>query len=358
MTELFEPLTMKSWDLPHRIVLAPMTRSRADADGMVPTELTAEYYGQRASAALIVTEGAQPSAVGQGYLNTPGIHNEEQVEGWRRVADAVHARGSRIVVQLMHAGRVSHPDNKGGLETIAPSPIPAPGEMFTVDGMKPMALPREIATEEIPAVVEEFAQAARNAVAAGLDGVEVHGANGYLLHQFLAPSTNQRTDAYGGNPANRARFVIEVVAAVAAAIGPEKVGLRISPGNGANGVVEDDAADLEETYATLVAGIAPLGIAYLSVHADPAQDYVQRLRKEFGGVLVANTGFAEVTSYEGAQRLVADGLADAVAVGRQFLANPDLPQRWRAGAELNEPDPATFYGGGAEGYTDYPALGA
>jgi len=357
MTELFAPLTMKSWDLPHRILLAPMTRSRA-AEGMVPTELTAEYYAQRASAALIVTEGTQPSAVGQGYLTTPGLHTDEQVEGWRRVADAVHARDGRIVAQIMHAGRVSHPDNKGGLETVAPSAVQAPGQMFTTNGMQPMALPRELATDEIPGVVEEFAQAARNAVAAGLDGVEVHGANGYLIHQFLAPSTNVRTDGYGGSPAARARFAIEVVTAVAEAIGPDKVGLRISPGNGANGAVEDDAEDLEATYSALVEGIAPLGIAYLSVHNDPREDLVKRLRGIFGGTLVANDGFANMTSKESAQQMLDLGLADAVAVGRQFLANPDLPRRWELDAELNEPDPATFYGGDHRGYTDYPALSA
>jgi N-ethylmaleimide reductase len=357
MTALFSPLTMKSWDLPHRILLAPMTRSRA-AEGMVPTELTAEYYAQRASAALVVTEGVQPSAVGQGYSTTPGIHTDEQAEGWRRVADAVHARDGRIVVQLMHAGRVAHPDNKDGLESVAPSAVQAPGQMFTPSGMQPMALPRELTTDEVPAVVEEFAQAARNAVAAGLDGVEVHGANGYLVHQFLAPSTNLRTDEYGGSPAARARFAIEVVTAVAEAIGPDRVGLRISPGNGANGVAEDDAEDLEATYTALVQGIAPLGIAYLSVHNDPREDLVKRLRGIFGGTLVANDGFANMTSKESAQQMLDLGLADAVAVGRQFLANPDLPRRWQLDAELNEPDPTTFYGGDHRGYTDYPALSA
>jgi 2,4-dienoyl-CoA reductase-like NADH-dependent reductase (Old Yellow Enzyme family) len=357
MSELFSPLTMKSWDLPHRILLAPMTRSRA-AEGMVPTELTAEYYAQRASAALIVTEGVQPSAVGQGYSTTPGIHTDEQVAGWRRVADAVHARDGRIVVQLMHAGRVAHPDNKGGLESVAPSAVQAPGQMFTPTGMQPMALPRELTSDEVPAVVEEFAQAARNAVAAGLDGVEVHGANGYLIHQFLAPSTNLRSDGYGGSPAARARFAIEVVTAVAEAIGPDRVGLRISPDNGANGVVEDDAEDLEATYTALVQGIAPLRIAYLSVHNDPREHLVKRLRGIFGGTLVANDGFANVTSKESAQQMLDLGLADAVAVGRQFLANPDLPRRWQLDAELNEPDPSTFYGGDHRGYTDYPALSA
>ena len=359
---LFEPLTMKSWDLPHRIVLAPMTRSRAAAEGMVPTELMAEYYAQRASAALIVTEGTQPSAVGQGYLNTPGIHTDEQVEGWRRVADAVHARGGRIVVQLMHAGRVAHPDNKGGLD----APICLTWELTYACNLACVHClsssgrrdPRELTTAEIPGVVEEFVQAARNAVAAGLDGVEVHGANGYLIHQFLAPSTNLRTDEYGGSPAARARFAIEVVTAVADAIGPDRIGLRISPGNGANGAVEDDAEDMDATYSALVEGIAPLGIAYLSVHNDPREDLVKRLRGLFGGVLVANDGFANVTSKDSAQQMLDLGLADAVAVGRQFLANPDLPRRWELDTELNEPDPSTFYGGDHRGYTDYPALSA
>ncbi len=358
MPDLFAPLRMPSWNLPNRVLLAPLTRSRASADHMAPTELVAEYYAQRASAGLIVTEGTQPSAVGQGYLTTPGIHSEEQIRGWRLVAEAVHARGGRIVMQLMHAGRVAHPDNKSGLESVAPSPIPAPGEMFTADGAQPMTLPRELATDEIPAVVEEFAQAARNAVAAGLDGVEVHGANGYLLHQFLAPSTNRRTDGYGGTPENRARFAVEVVRAVADAIGAGRVGIRVSPGNGANGVVEDDAEDLEATYSALVTAVAPLGLAYLSVHNDPSDNLVKRLRKEFGGVLVANDGFANITTEQSARRMLEDDLADAVAVGRQFLANPDLPRRWALDTELNEPDPATFYGGGAEGYTDYPALSA
>jgi N-ethylmaleimide reductase len=291
-------------------------------------------------------------------VDTPGIFTPEQVEGWRRVADAVHARGGRIVVQLMHAGRISHPDNVGGLGSVAPSALAAPGEIFTPGGMRPYPVPRELAIEEIPGVVEEFVHAARCAVEAGLDGVEVHAANGYLVHQFLAPGSNQRTDAYGGSPENRARFAVEVTRAVADAIGAERVGIRISPAHNIQGATELDPADVEATYTALVEGIAPLGLAYLSVLADPAQDLVRRLRKEFGGVLVANDGFAQVTTREAAQAILDDDLADAVAVGRLFLANPDLPRRWREGAELNEPDADTFYGGGAEGYTDYPALPA
>ena len=355
MPDLFDSLTVKSWTLPHRLVMAPLTRNRADADG-VPGDLAVEYYAQRASAGLTITEGTQPSAVGQGYLNTPGLHSAEQVAGWRRVADAVHERGGRIVAQLMHAGRVSHPDNKHGLETVAPSALAAPHEMFTADGMKPHPVPRALELDEIPAVVEEYVQAARNAVEAGLDGVEVHAANGYLIHQFLAPGSNQREDEYGGSPANRARFAVEVTRAVAEAIGPERVGIRISPAHNIQGATETDPADVEATYGTLVEAIAPLGLAYLSILADPRQDLVQRLRKDFGGVVIANDGFGEITTRENAQAILDEDLADAVAVGRLFLANPDLPRRWETGAELNEPNGDTFYGGGAEGYTDYPSL--
>ncbi|MGZ4448466.1 MAG: alkene reductase [Nocardioides sp.] len=355
MADLFEDLQTPAWRLRNRLVMAPLTRNRAEAGG-VPGDLAVEYYAQRATAGLIITEGTQPSAVGQGYLSTPGLHSPEQVEGWRRVADAVHARGGRIVAQLMHAGRVSHPDNKQGLETVAPSAIAAPNEMFTADGMKPHPVPRALETDEVATVVEEYVAAARNAVEAGLDGVEVHAANGYLIHQFLAPGSNERSDSYGGSPENRARFAIEVTRAVADAIGPERVGIRISPAHNIQGATEEDPTDVRATYTALVEAIAPLGLAYLSVLADPRLDLVQDLRRAFGGVVVANDGFGEITTRESAQEILDKDLADAVAVGRLFLANPDLPQRWATGAELNEPDPDTFYGGGAEGYTDYPTL--
>jgi 2,4-dienoyl-CoA reductase-like NADH-dependent reductase (Old Yellow Enzyme family) len=358
MADLFDTLTVRDWELPHRVVMAPLTRNRAEPETMAPGDLAVEYYRQRASAGLIVSEGTQPSAVGQGYLNTPGIHTPAQVEGWRRVADAVHAEEGRIVVQLMHAGRVAHPDNKDGLESVAPSALAAPGEMITAQGSFPHPVPRAVETDEVAGLVEDFVHAARCAVEAGLDGVEVHAANGYLIHQFLAPGSNQRTDSYGGSPANRARFAVEVTRAVAEAIGPERVGIRISPAHNIQGATEEDPADTEATYAALIDGIAPLGLAYLSVLADPAEDLVQRLRKDFGGVLIANDGFGEVTTRESAQAVLDADLADAVAVGRLFLANPDLPRRWETGAALNEPNPATFYGGGAEGYTDYPFLDA
>lgn len=355
MPDLFEPLTVKSWTLANRLVMAPLTRNRAE--GTVPGDLQVEYYAQRAGAGLIITEGSQPSARGQGYLNTPGFHSPEQIAGWRRVADAVHARHGLIVAQLMHAGRISHPDNTGGQEIVAPSAIAAPNEMITAKGPQPHPVPRALETAEVPEAVQEYVTAARNAVEAGLDGVEIHAANGYLIHQFLAPGSNQREDEYGGSPANRARFAVEVTRAVVDAIGADKVGIRISPAHNIQGATEDDPADVEATYTGLVQEIAPLGVAYLSILADPRLDLVQALRKEFGGVVIVNDGFGSVTTRESAQEILDKDLGDAVAVGRLYLANPDLEQRWATGAELNEPNPDTFYGGGAEGYTDYPALG-
>ena len=355
MPDLFEPFQLGKWDLANRIVMAPLTRNRA-GEGQVPLPMAATYYGQRATAGLIITEGTQPSAVGQGYLRTPGLHTDEQVEGWRAVADAVHAGGGTIVAQIMHAGRVAHPDNKGGLESVAPSAIAAPGQIVTPTGPQAYPTPRALETEELPGIVGEYVDAARRAVEAGLDGVELHAANGYLLHQFLAPSTNQRTDAYGGSPAARARLVLEVAHAVADAIGPERVGIRISPAHGVQGVIEDDPADVAATYGALVDGVAPLGLAYLHVLADPSAGLVQDLRRRFGGPLVINDGFASVTTAERAAELLAEDLGDLVAVGRQLIANPDLVRRWREGAPLNQPDPSTFYTGEERGYTDYPAL--
>jgi N-ethylmaleimide reductase len=355
MPDLFEPITVGKYTLPNRVVMAPLTRNRADGDG-VPQAIAATYYGQRATAGLIITEGTQPSAVGQGYLNTPGIHSPEQIAGWREVADSVHAGGGRIVVQLMHAGRIAHPDNKHGLQTIAPSAIAAPGEIITATGQQAYVVPRALETDAIAGVVADFVHASRSAIEAGLDGVELHAANGYLLHQFLAPSSNHRTDAYGGSPANRARLVIEVAAAVADAIGPERVGIRISPAHNIQGVLEEDPADVTATYDTLVDGLAPLGLAYLSILADPRSDLVQELRHRFDGPVMLNDGFGSVTDKKSAQSFLDEGLGDLVAVGRQLIANPDLVRRWQTDAPLNEPDGDTFYGGDAHGYTDYPFL--
>jgi 2,4-dienoyl-CoA reductase-like NADH-dependent reductase (Old Yellow Enzyme family) len=355
MSRAFKPVRIGSWDLPHSFVMAPLTRNRAGA-GNAPTELNATYYAQRAGAGLIVTEGTAPSAVGQGYLNVPGLYSLDQIAGWRMVADEVHRAGGTIVVQLMHAGRIAHSDNKDGVETISASAVRAPGEMVTADGPKPHDVPRALGTDELAGVVQDFVTASRNALDAGLDGVEIHAANGYLLHQFLDPTINLREDAYGGSPENRARFVIEVVKAVAEAIGPDKVGLRISPGHQFNGVGEEQGDDLDATYTALVDAVAPLGLAYLSILASPLTDLTGDLRKRFGGSVLLNDGFGEVTTLESVEKLLETGLADAIVVGRPFLANPDLRTRWEQGAELNEPDADTFYGGGAEGYTDYPTL--
>jgi N-ethylmaleimide reductase len=354
MSKAFENTQVGRWTLPQRFVMAPLTRNRA-GEGGVPTDLNVEYYRQRASAGLIITEGTQPSAVGQGYLDTPGIHSDEQVAGWAKVAQAVHAEGGRIFIQLMHVGRIAHPDNKAGLESVAPSAIAAPGKMVTADGQVDQPAPRALETDEIPGIVAEFVHAARQAVAAGADGVEVHSANGYLLHQFLAPSSNTRTDGYGGSPENRARLAVEVTRAVADAIGAERVGIRISPAHNIQGVLEEDVDDTAATYDALVSGIADLGLAYLSILAAPESDLLRDLRKRFDGPVIINTGFGDVTTLDSVEGLLERDLGDLVAVGRPFLANPDLPRRWREGLELNEPNPDTFYGGGAEGYTDYPA---
>ncbi len=355
MPSLFEAIEVGKLTLPNRVVMAPLTRNRADENG-VPQDIAVEYYRQRASVGLIISEGTQPSGVGQGYLNTPGIHTDAQREGWRAVFDAVHAEGGHMFVQLMHAGRIGHPDNKPVREIVAPSAIAAPDGTLTPTGQQAYPTPRALETDEIAGVVAEFVHAARTAVEAGADGVEIHAANGYLVHQFLAPSSNVRTDSYGGTPANRARFAIEVVTAVAQAVGPERVGIRISPSHNIQGVIEDDEADVTSTYRALVDAIRPLGLAYLSYLADPRAELTRDLRARFGGPVIGNDGFASETTKESAQALLDDGLADLIAVGRLAIANPDLVRRWRDGAELNEPNQKTFYGGGAEGYTDYPAL--
>ena len=351
MTDLFAPVRLGSLELKNRFVMAPMTRNRA-GEGTAPTALNAEYYEQRAGAGLIVTEGTQPSAVGQGYPNTPGLHTDAQVAGWRLVADAVHARGGHIFAQLMHVGRVGHPVITG-LQPVAPSAITPDGEVFTQEGMKPFTEPRALETSELPGVVAEFVDASRRAVEAGLDGVELHSANGYLLHQFLADSTNVRTDAYGGSPANRARFVVEVATAVAGAIGADKVGIRVSPGGTFNAMVE---GEVEPTYAALVEGLVPLGLAYLHITEGPETSFGEALAKQFGGVVIASTAFTGDSSLATAQETVDTGHGDLFAIGRDFIANPDLVQRLRTGAPLNEQRTELFYGGGAEGYTDYPAL--
>ncbi|MFF3622535.1 alkene reductase [Streptomyces sp. NPDC002467] len=358
MSTAFDSYELAGKRLANRIAMAPMTRSRADAAaGATATDLMATYYAQRASAGLIISEGIQPSVVGQGYPFTPGLHSAEQVESWRPVTDAVHREGGVIFAQLMHTGRIGHPSLlPDGLVPVAPSAVAAKGQVFTGQGMLDLTTPAELTEDEILRTVEDYANAARGAMAAGFDGVELHGANGYLIHQFLAPGSNLRTDGWGGSVEGRIRFAIEVATAVAEAIGGDRVGFRISPGNTYNDIVEGD--DLDETYGALVARLAPLGLAYLhQLEAEGQRELVLRLRKEWPGTFVLNpfTG-ADVTGPEELE-LVEDGTADLIAYGAMFLANPDLPARLAAGGPYNTPDTASFFGGDHRGYTDYPALG-
>ncbi len=356
MTDIFSGYRLGDLQLSNRIVMAPMTRNRATADG-VPTPSMATYYAQRAGAGLIVTEGTQPSALGQGYPHTPGLHTDEQVEGWRAVADAVHAEGGVIFAQLMHAGRISHP-KVIGTTPVAPSAVRPAGEVFTGEGTDPFETPRALTTDELPSVIEEFVDASRRAVAAGLDGVELHAANGYLLQQFLADGSNQRTDAYGGTPENRARFVVEVAQAVVAAIGADRVGIRVSPNVDFNDNAETEAA---ETYAALLDGLKPLGLAYLHViddieGADAEGSVGRALREGFQGTVIVNTGFGGPSDLDTAERSIDTAGGDLFSIGRAFIANPDLVDRLRSSAPLNVPDGDTFYAGGDRGYIDYPTL--
>ncbi|MFH8887709.1 alkene reductase [Streptomyces sp. NPDC017949] len=353
MTSAFDSVRIAGDALPNRIALAPMTRSRAAEGGLV-TDLVAEYYSQRASAGLLISEGIQPSPVGQGYPFTPGLHNAEQIAAWRRVTDAVHAAGGRIFAQLMHSGRIGHPSLlPDGLVPVAPSAVAPQGQVFTADGPKDFVTPRELTGAEVRATIADYTEAARNAVEAGFDGVELHGANGYLIHQFLAPGTNLRTDEWGGTTENRIRFAVEAVKAVAAAIGAERTALRVSPGNPYNDISEPEP---QPVYEALVKEIDGLGLAYLHVmeSGPDSRENTLALRKLFTGPLVLNPATEGPTDHR-ALGLVEDGTADLLAFGALFLANPDLPDRLRTEGPYNAPDPATFFGGDARGYTDYPA---
>jgi len=354
--DLFSPLSLGDLRLANRITMAPMTRMRSDENG-VPTELVAEHYTQRAGLGMIVTEGTFPVQESKAYSGQPGIETDAQVAGWRRVTDAVHAAGGTIVMQLMHSGRVTHPDVNDSARIVAPSAVAIAGELRTPTGKQPFPVPHALTADELGATRLALVAAARNAIRAGFDGVEVHAANGYLLHQFLSPVSNVRDDEFGGSPANRARFVIETTRAISDAIGAGRTGIRISPERNIQDVVETDATDVRATYESLVDGIADLGLAYVSVlHSDVEGDLVQDLRARFGGKLIANSGFGTLTTREEATALVRGAHADAVAVGRLVIANPDLAERWSRRAPLNEPDPSLFYTSGAQGYTDYPAL--
>lgn len=353
---LYEPAVFGALNLSNRVAMAPLTRLRADADG-VPTDLQVEHYAQRAGVGVIITEGTFPVIEGRSWLGQPGIQTEAQIAGWRRVADAVHAAGGTIVMQIMHGGRVTHPDLTTTGRVVAPSALAAPGETRTQNGKVELPVAHALTEAEIEQTVAEFAQAARNAIAAGIDGVEVHGANGYLVHEFLSPVSNVRDDGYGGSPENRARFAIEVTRAVADAVGAERTGIRLSPQHNIQGVLETDDADVHATYTALAAGLAPLGLAFVDVlNAEPKSDLVQHIRREIGAPFIVNSGFAAPTTREEAEELVLEGWTDAVAVGRPVIANPDLVERWHQRAELNDARPELFYGPTAEGYTDYPTL--
>ncbi len=348
--DLFGPVKLGGLTLPNRIVMAPMTRSRAP--GNLPNALMAEYYAQRASAGLIITEGTTPSANGRGYIDIPGLYSEAQVEGWRGVAEAVHAKGGHIFAQLMHVGRISLPEFQDGAEPVAPSAIAAAGQMYTPSGMKPLVTPRAVTEAEIEQLIEDYAQAARNAVAAGLDGVEIHAANGYLPGQFLAPNANKRTDRWGGSAENRARFLIAITDAAAKAIGAARVGVRLSPVNPFNDIDDPDA---EGTYTPVIQGISGKGLAYVHfLDTKPAFDVIGLARKHFDGRIILNAGYDKAR----AQADIASGRGDLIAFGTSYISNPDLVERLHRDAPLAAPDQATFYGGDAKGYTDYPALAA
>lgn len=355
---LFDTFSLRATQLGNRLVMSPLTRSRA-VDNNTPNSLMATYYAQRATAGLIVTEGTSPSPNGLGYARIPGLFNEAQVQGWKRVTDAVHAKGGKIVVQLMHTGRVAHTANlPAGAEVLGPSPETCPGEMWTdVQGSQPHTPPRAMNANDIKTVIQEYATAARLAIEAGFDGIELHAANGYLLEQFLNANVNLRADGYGGTAEGRNRLVLEVAHAVALEIGAERVGIRLSP----YGVFNSTGAfaGVDEQYAALVKALSALGLMYVHVldHSALGAPLVPEklktdLRAAFDGPFILAGGFDAAS----AEQALIEGRADLIALGRAFLANPDLVERLRQHAPLNTPDQSTFYTPGAQGYTDYPTL--
>ena len=347
---IWNPIDLGEIRLDHRLAMAPMTRGRATAKG-APTAMNATYYAQRATMALIITEGTQPSEDGQGYLLTPGIYTEEHIAGWRLVTDAVHRAGGCIVIQLMHAGRIAHPLNRPhGRQPVAPSAVRPSGVMVTQNGAREIPTPRALTKAEVAQTVDDHRRAAAAAIEAGADGVEIHAANGYLLHQFLSSNVNLRSDDYGGTIANRIRFAVEVATAVADEIGAGRTGIVISPGNTFNDIVEDDT---DELYVALVKQLAPLGLAYLHVGHGDDERLIEQLRHEWSGPLVLNRSGVDI---ELRIKDIENGLADVVTVGTQVLANADLVERVKMGAAFNKPDRTTFYGGGERGYIDYPTL--
>ena len=358
MTDLFTPFDLHGLPLPNRVLMSAMTRTRASEDG-VPTDLMLEYYVQRASSGLIVTECVQVSDQAHGIIRCPGIHRDDQIAGWRRITDAVHAAGGRIFCQIWHCGRVAHPDMRGGEMPVGPSAIPATGDFFLPTGRVEFPTPRELDIAEIPAIVETFAQATRNARAAGFDGVELHGANGYLQDQFLQDGSNHRTDAYGGPTENRARLVLETTVAMIAAWSADRVGVRLSPSSTLYGV---DDSNKQATFGYVIRELNALGVGYICLLEPNAKDaerakikhVVETFRDLISVPLIVNTGFDKAKG----NAAIARGQADLVAFGVPYIANPDLLERFETDAPLNKPNPALFYGTGADGYTDYPALAA
>lgn len=346
---LHQPVQIGAWQLPNRIIMSPLTRCRA-SEGRVPNEMMAEYYQQRASAGLIISEATSVDPMGVGYPNTPGIWSDAQVGGWKLVTERVHAAGGRILLQLWHVGRMSDPIYLDGKPPVAPSAIRPSGHVSLVRPMKEFETPRALRTEEIPEVVEQFRLGAQNAERAGFDGVEIHGANGYLLDQFLQDSTNRRTDEYGGPIENRARLMLAVVDAVSGVWGPERVGLHLAPRADAHDMGD---SDLEATFGYVAGECGRRGLGFLFAREGTQQPRLGPvLKREFDGPFVVNQGLDQSS----AESLIKSGEADAAAWGQLFIANPDLPERLRVGAELNVPDPDTFYADGPQGYTDYPTL--
>jgi N-ethylmaleimide reductase len=354
--DLFSPYTLGTLTLSNRVVLAPLTRNRA-GKGFVPSELAATYYSQRASAGLLISEASQISRQGQGYQDTPGIYTQEQIAGWSKVTDAVHAKGGRIFLQLWHVGRVSHVDlQEHGAAPVAPSALRPATKTFVNNRFEDVSEPRALEADELPGIVNDFRQAAANAVLAGFDGVEIHGANGYLLDQFIKDGSNQRTDSYGGSVANRARLLLEVTAAVVAEIGADRTGIRLSPVSPANGV---SSSDPQAQFDYIVDQLNALDIVYLHIvegatggprHVAPFD--FDALRQRFKNTYIANNGYDLALATEH----LAHDKADLIAFGRPFIGNPDLVERLKTGAPLAAFDPATLYGGGAAGYIDYPTL--
>jgi N-ethylmaleimide reductase len=351
MSQLFSTVRVGRHTLSNRLVMAPMTRSRAEVDG-TPGALAAMYYSQRATVGLIVTEGTHPSDDGQGYLTTPGIYTDAHVAGWQPISTAVHAQGGHLFIQLMHVGRMSHPDNTPHhRQPVAPSAIAPGAPMFTVKGMQSIPEPRALSTDEIRQTVADFRLAARRAIEAGADGVEIHGANAYLVHQFFAPSSNTRSDQYGGSIENRVRFAIEVAAAIADEIGADRTAIRLSPGAKLGGI--DEGPQGPDLYRHLVAELGKLGLAYVHVLHQGDESLLADIRRLWSGTLIVNRP-GRVREQIGAD--VAAGLAELESYGQMVLANPDFVARLKTHAPMNDADRNTFYGGSAQGYTDYPAL--